>query len=53
LAGFDFDGSPVDRKLIHAWPTWRSLMRHRTSCWSADTTNLDFAEWSTVFATRR
>jgi len=24
-------------------------MRHRTSCWSADTTNLDFAEWSTVF----
>ncbi len=36
LAGFDFEVSPVDRKLIDALAERRSPTPRTTSCWSAD-----------------
>ena len=36
LAGFDFDASPVDRKLVLQLASWRSPRTRTTSFWSVD-----------------
>ena len=35
LASFDFEVSPVDRKLVTSWPTASSRPRRTTRCWWA------------------